>query len=181
MTLTIEDGTIVSGADSWVTVAEWEAYADAYGYTIQAADDAAKEVILRTAQRAISTRYTFKGLPVSADQATCIPRYWGNRIKGFPVGPTVIPQDFKDAQCEMANAIDQGADPLGLRTADNIQKGAVTGSRSKAGPVEAETTYSETSGAVGYDALSMGNYTAVKALLGPYMQSGAGQVRVLRG
>lgn len=181
MTLTIEDGTIVAGADSWVTVAEWEAYAAAYGYTIQAADEAAKEVILRTAQRAISTRYVFKGVLVSDAQTTAVPRYWGGRIRGFPVAGDVVPTDFKDAQCEMANAIDQGADPLGLRTAENIQKGAISGTKNAAGPVSTETTYSESSGAVGYDALSMGNYTAVKALLGPYLQGGSGQVLVLRG
>ncbi len=74
MTLTIEDGSIVSGADSWVTVAEWETYAASYGYTITAADEAAKEIVLRKAQRAISTRHTFQGQPVNQSQTTCAPR-----------------------------------------------------------------------------------------------------------
>jgi len=180
MALTIEDGTIVSGADSWVTVAEWEAYATNYGHTVTGSE-AEKEVTLRKAQRAISTRYTLKGELVSSLQTTSIPRYWHTLIRGFAVASDDIPQAFKDAQCEMAWAIHEGADPLAARTADNVQRGALAGDRAKAGPVETEKTYSESSGATGYDALSMGNYTAVKSLLAPYLLSGSGQVRVMRG
>jgi len=180
MALIIEDGTVVSGADSWVTVSEWEAYAANYGNTVTGTE-AEKEVMLRKAQRAITTRYTFKGVEVSALQTTCLPRYWHTLIKGFSVGSDEIPQAFKDAQCEMAWSIHEGADPLGDRTSSNIQKGALVGDMAKAGPVETEKTDSESSGAVGYDALSMGNYTAVKSLLAPYLLSGSGQVRLMRG
>jgi len=180
MTLTIEDGSIVAGADSWATVAELDDYASLYGYTITATDGE-KEVMLRKAQRAISTRYTFAGAPVSAAQTTCLPRYWGRKIKRFVIEADTIPQDFKDAQCAMAVSISQGLDPFTDRTADTAAKGAVTLSRSKAGPVETETEYSDTSGAAGYDVLSMGNYTAVKAMLSPYLAASGGQVRLLRG
>lgn len=180
MALIIEDGTIVAGADSWVTVAELETYLSAYGNTLAAADEAAKEVLLRKAQRSISTRLTFTGDLVEQAQTTAIPRYWPDYIKGFSVASDEIPQDFKDAQCEMAWAIDQGADPFADRTADNAVKGSMTGERNKAGPVETETEYAETSRGKQYDATSMRNYTAVMALLMPYIDGSAGQVRVYR-
>lgn len=178
MALIIEDGTIAAGADSWITVAEWEAYATSYGRTVTGTE-AEKEVMLRKAQRAISTRYTFQGTRVSEAQTTCLPRNWPNAIKGFTIGADVIPQDFKDAQAELAWSIHEGADPFADVTADNAAKGAVTGARSKAGPVETETTYS--SGGASFSATSMSNYTAVMALLRPYLLSGSGQVRILRG
>lgn len=178
MALVIEDGSIVAGADSWITVAEWEAYASSYGNTVTGTE-AEKEVILRKAQRAISTRYTFKGDRVSAAQTTCLPRYWGTQIRGFTIGSDEIPQDFKDAQAEMAWSIHEGADPFADVTASNASSGAVAGTRSKAGPVETETTYH--TGGAAFSATSMNNYTAVKALLSPYLLSGSGQVRIFRG
>lgn len=181
MTLTIEDGTIVDGADSWVTVAELETYLTNYGHTLDAADETAKEVLLRKAQRAISTRWTFAGYMTSQSQTTALPRYWGRKIRGYSIGSDDIPQDFKDAQCEMAWSIDQGADPFADRSADNQKRGAQTVDRAKAGPVETEKEYADL-GSIGiYDATSTANYTAVNALLEPYLDAGRGQFSIVRG
>lgn len=79
----------------------------------------------------------------------------------------------------MAWSIHEGADPFADVTASNASSGAVAGTRSKAGPVETETTYH--TGGAAFSATSMNNYTAVKALLSPYLLSGSGQVRIFRG
>lgn len=180
MALTIEDGTIVSGADSWITVVELEAYLSPFGRTLTAADETAKEVLLRKAQRAISTRYTLAGDLVEQEQATALPRYWPDYIKGFSIGSDEIPRDFKDAQAELAWAIDQGSDPFADRSASNAAKGAQTSTRAKAGPVETENEYSDIGHSGKYDALDMANYTAVDALLKPYLVNQGPSVRLYR-
>ena len=178
MALIIEDGTIVANANSFITVAEWEAYLSLYGKTATG-DTTAKETNLIKAQRAISTRYSFNGTPVEQGQATCLPREWTKKIKGFTVANNVVPQDFKDAQAELAFDIQEGADPFANATEG--AKGPVTGERSKAGPVETETQYG--SGGAPFNPRSMSNYTAVNDLLRPYLAAGANglQVRMERG
>lgn len=179
MALIIEDGSIVAGADSFITVAEWETYLSAFGRTPTAATEADKEVVLRKAQRAISTRYLFQGTLVEQSQPTVLPRNWPNPIKGFTIANNVVPQDFKDAQAELAWSIDQGADPFADATTGTL--GPITGDRAKAGPVETSLTYG--SGGSTFDARSMSNYTAVNDLLRPYyaaVQNGI-QVRASRG
>jgi hypothetical protein len=52
----------------------------------------------------------------------------------------------------------------------------------KAGPVETETTYSASDSSGSFDATSMDNYTAVAALLDPYLSGyGGGQIKMVRG
>lgn len=178
MALIIEDGTIVADANSFITVAEWETYLALYGKVATGAE-ADKEVALIKAQRAISTRYNFDGALVEQAQPTCLPRNWSKPIKGFTIANNVVPQDFKDAQAELAFDIQEGADPFANATAG--AKGPVTGERSKAGPVETETQYG--SGGTPFNPRSMSNYTAVNDLLRPYLAAGANglQVRAGRG
>lgn len=180
MALTVEDGTIVAGADTWTTLAEFQAYAATFGWTLTKTD-AEQEIDLRKAQRAISTRYNLAGRPVSVSQTTCLPRYWGRTINGFAIDAYDIPQAFKDAQAELAWAIHEGADPFVDVTAGTVSKGPVTSESYKAGPVETSTSYSTSTSGASYDATSMANYTAVKALLAPYLGASAGQVRLQRG
>lgn len=176
-TIIVENGTIVASANSWITLAEWTAYLALYGRVSTGTDDEGN-VLLIKAQRAISTRLSLDGDTVSASQTTSLPRYWSRYIKGFAIGSGDIPQDFKDAQAELAWSIHEGADPLATRSAG--AQGAITGSSSKAGPVEVSTTYAD--GGSSFDALSMSNYTPVMALLRPYLGAGASshQVRLAR-
>jgi hypothetical protein len=178
-TLIIEDGSVVAGANSFITVAELEAYLTDLGRTLTAATEDAKEVLLIKAQRAISTRLTYWGDPVSQDQRTCLPRNWNRYIDGFLVGNDVVPQDFKDAQAEMAWSIDQGADPFADRSTATQVKGAETASSAKAGPVETSKTYGDAG--VTYDPLAMSNYVAAMALLKPYTRSTSAQIKMVRG
>lgn len=178
MALIIEDGTIVASANSFITVAEWETYLTLYGKSATG-DTAAKETNLIKAQRAISTRYTFDGTLVEQAQATVLPRNWSRKIKGFTIANNVVPQDFKDAQSELAWAIQEGADPFADATQGIL--GPLTGDKAKAGPVETGKTYG--SGGSSFNPRAMGNYTAVNDLLKPYFAAGSNglQIRVERG
>ena len=179
-TLIIEDGTIVANANSWITSAEWDDYNALYDRTPNATTEDEKAVVLIKAQRAISTRLTYWGQMVSQTQTTCLPRDWNRYIKGFLIGDDVVPQDFKDAQSELAWSIDQGSDPFADQTSDNAKRGAVTGENSKAGPVSTGATYSDVG--IVFDPRSMSNYTATMALLDPYVAGGQGaQVQMVRG
>jgi hypothetical protein len=85
MPLIIENGSGVAGADSYVTVAECEAYAIAYYGASLAGSPASKEAALRRA-------YAYMmGLP------------WKDSA-GYPVFGGAIPQAVKNAQHEFARA-----------------------------------------------------------------------------
>ena len=177
-TLIIEDGSVVAGANSFITVAEWETYLSLYGKSATGTEDE-KETNLIKAQRAISTRYSFDGVIVEQTQSTCLPRNWSRKIKGFTIASNAVPQDFKDAQAELAYDIQEGADPFANATGGVL--GPLTGDKAKAGPVETEKTYG--SGGTSYDPRAMSNHTAVNALLRPYFAAGANgmQIRMERG
>ena len=57
MALTVEDGTGLVGADSYVSVADCETYCDARGLTFSGAATADKEAALRRATASIDAMY----------------------------------------------------------------------------------------------------------------------------
>ena len=110
MALIIEDGTIVAGANSYVTVAELDSWATLYGITLNAADEAAKEVIiLKGAAYVESFRAEFDGNKVESTQPMQWPRE-NVTIDGFDFPSNEIPQDLKNAQLQAAVETDAGAD-----------------------------------------------------------------------
>ncbi len=178
MAIIIEDGTIVANANSFITVAEWETYLALYGKAATGSETD-KETALIKSQRAISTRYNFDGTLVEQMQSTCLPRNWSRPIKGFTIANDVVPQDFKDAQAELAFDIQEGADPFADATQGVL--GPLTGDKAKAGPVETDKTYG--SGGTPFNPRAMSNYTAVNDLLKPYFSAGSNglQIRMERG
>lgn len=72
MALTIEDGTIVAGADSYATIAELATYATNYGFTLPSTD-AEKEALLRRAALQMNLM-KWKGSRVESDQSLAWPR-----------------------------------------------------------------------------------------------------------
>lgn len=154
MTLTVEAGTGNMDADSYVTLADYQAYGAAIGWTL-GADDAADEINLRRAFQTINRKWRYMGIAKSDVQAGAFPRsLWDG-----------IPQAIKDAQCELAYLIQGGADPyrtVGATTAETVTVGPIT--------LSSDTTPS--GGAV---------LAEVAALLSPYIGHGAGQVRMVRG
>lgn len=159
--------TTIGGAasDSYASAAEYTARAAAMGWTL----DAGAETDLRRAAVALDSLWLVNALGYRQYQTQALefPRIITDLVKGWPVNADTIPADIKAAQMELAYLIQGGADPLA--TIDGI----IASERVKAGPVESETTYIGGQG--------QPRYTAVSALLRPYLAAGAGQVRLVRG
>lgn len=74
MELIVEDGTGLTTADSYVSIAVADAYHTAMGNTGWTGTGAAKEIALRRATQYIDTRYTYRGVRLVSDQALEWPR-----------------------------------------------------------------------------------------------------------
>jgi hypothetical protein len=96
MALTVEDGSIVTGANSYVTLAEFKSWADARGITY--GTDAAVEAQIVRAMDFIET-LTFKGLKKDQYQPLQFPRVH-LVIDGFEVHSETIPEELKTAVFE---------------------------------------------------------------------------------
>ena len=160
--------TTIGGAltDSYVTWAEYSAYATAQGWTL-AATVAADEANLRRAVLSVDVTYNFVGQRQYQEQAREWPRIWTGLVDGWPINPDTVPVRVKNAQMELAHAVQTGSDAL------PVVAGVVASQRDKAGPVETETVYQ--------GGLGVSRFTAVDRLLEPYTLGGIGTVRVMRG
>lgn len=105
MTIIVEDGSIVSNANSYVTIAELEAYATARGVTITSAE------LQLTKSMDYIERLSFIGVKSTQDQSLQWPRY-NVIIDGYYLDSNVIPNELKNAQIETAMSIFAGTDPL---------------------------------------------------------------------
>jgi hypothetical protein len=102
MPLTIEDGTIVTGADSWITRAEYIAYAASKGVTI--ADDSKADAELVQAAEFIGAHEpNLKGDKVARNQPLAYPRK-NLVLEGFEWKADEIPRQV--ILCQMALALD---------------------------------------------------------------------------
>ena len=110
MPLIIEDGSVVSGANSYATYQEIEAYADARGIEL-----AADSEILAIQAMDYLQSLDYKGDKVSALQSLKFPRS-GVDVDGFTLDSDSVPYVLKNAQCATAISIDQGVDPLAAIT-----------------------------------------------------------------
>lgn len=105
MPLTIEDGSIVADADSYITVAEYTAWANARFDASRAtlpADTAAYEAIILRAMDYFET-LSFIGELVEDNQPLQWPRAWAV-IDGYSVESREIPKQVKTALYELAYA-----------------------------------------------------------------------------
>ena len=105
-TIIIEDGTVVPGANSYVTEAELTTYAADRGVTLAAATD----VLLIKAMDYIES-LAFIGDKSSEGQALQWPRN-SVYIDGYYVESTTIPSALKTGQIATALAIDSDNSPL---------------------------------------------------------------------
>ncbi|MDT8372019.1 MAG: hypothetical protein RQ783_08530 [Gammaproteobacteria bacterium] len=106
--LVVEDGSIVANANSYVTEAEFIAYADERLITLTAHP----EVELIKAMDYLET-IDFIGVKKTRDQPLQWPRD-NVTIDGFSYQSTEIPVTLKNAQLAIAMSIAKGIDPLGV-------------------------------------------------------------------
>lgn len=100
--LTVEDGTIVAAADTYVEITEFVEYATNHGVTIPD-DDVEIESVLRRAYIKMAGM-AWIGSPVSGDQSGAWPRFGGYR-NGFLVDSGSIPAQIKLGQMALAAEI----------------------------------------------------------------------------
>lgn len=121
MSLVIENGSVVAGADSFATAAELVTYAGGLGLAIPSTE-AGQEAILRRSYKEMAGR-GWKGSLVSAIQTGAFPRI-GVCRDGLPIPSNVIPAQIKDGQMALATEIH--ADDL---APPELKTGAVTEER----------------------------------------------------
>ncbi len=101
MALVIEDGTGVTGANSYATVAEARAYALARGLTLPVTDGPVESALVLACDKLESYRY--KGAKTEEDQPLMWPRadvYVDDAEE--PLADDSIPNKLKQAQCQLA-------------------------------------------------------------------------------
>ena len=106
MTIVVEDGTIVDGANSYVDTSDLIAFAAARGVTLVTDE----EVLLIKAMDFIES-LQYKGTKSTAEQPLQWPRN-GVSVDGYPIDNNVVPVDLQNGLMQCAIAIDQGNDPL---------------------------------------------------------------------
>lgn len=104
MALTVEDGTGIAGADSFVELAEIASFASARGYTWP--NSASESVQEQAARRAADylrneRRFAYKGTRKTALQTLPYPRTGVVERGGLSISDSVIPWRLKEAQCRL--------------------------------------------------------------------------------
>lgn len=157
MALIVEDGTGLATAESYVSVADADAYHTKMGATGWTGSDAVKEAALRKATQYIDTEYLFIGEQVNyPTQRLEWPRYVD---KDWPIRNVV------EACCELA--LRALSSDLRSDTEDRSVKSE------QVGPIAVTYSDSQQAGQV--------RYPTVDKLLRPYTRGGAGTVSVDRG
>ena len=116
MALIIEDGTVVAGANSFVTDAELQAYAAVRKVSLPAAQDDREALLVNAMDYIVSKEQDMKGARVSDAQELPYPRHCVT-INGFDVPKDSIPPLLK--QCQIESAI--AANTLSLLPNESVQ------------------------------------------------------------
>lgn len=123
-TIVVEDGTQVSGANSYITEAELATYASDRGVTV-----AGTAAILIIEAMDYIESLSYKGYKLTETQPLVWPR--GDvLVDGYYIDQDEIPQLLKDAQAEVCLAIDADNGPL-----DNVERQT---KREQVGEIEVE-------------------------------------------
>lgn len=102
MALTIEDGSGVSGADSYASITDLTTYASSYGFILPTTD-AEKEALLRRAALQMNLM-KWKGQRVSATQSLAWPR-WDVEVDCEILPSNAIPARIQYGQMALASEI----------------------------------------------------------------------------
>lgn len=167
MTIIVEDGTPVTGANSYSGVADADSYHAARGNAAwtesSTSPDQGKTAALIRATAAIDATYRgrWPGYRTSGrHQSLEWPRTAAYDIEGNPIAGTEIPQEVKDAVCEAAlrELSDAGSMMPDLERGGDIR-------RLQAGSVAIE---------YGANARARTAYTLIDGILSSLLQSGSG-------
>lgn len=112
MALIVEDGRIVAGADSYVSLADARTFAAKYGLVLPTDDTEAESALRNGAVYVGLQEPNMCGSRVSTSQSLAYPRQ-GVSLYGFPVDKDVIPVHIIQAQVIAAVEYGTGADVRG--------------------------------------------------------------------
>ena len=171
MSLIVEDGTGLAGAESYASVVAADARLGGLGNADWVALTVAnKEIALRKAAIFLGIyRTRWAGRRMYQHQALDWPRY-GVVVDGFPVLSTVVPVDVVKACIDLAARSSAGEDLMpDLDLGSNVIK------KDKTGPLETEYFQNTTD--------VRERFVAVDALLAPYLgtDSGSNSIKLVRG
>lgn len=168
MALIIEDGTNVSTANSFVTVDEIRAYAEARGRSLPEDDTELEQLSFRAIDYIISRRNEYQGvitypanpdaLPPVVQQPLPFPRT-GMIIDGVTIPSNVIPIDVKNLQNSL---IIEGA--TGTEYWTTTESGQAVKFK-KTGPLEKEFFGPSSTGVNGYTSMP-----GIDAIIGPLLK-----------
>jgi hypothetical protein len=159
MTLIVEDGSIVTGAESYISVSDASNYHTVRGNTAWAAltTDALREAALRRATDYMRQAYRsrWQGYKVNEEQALDWPRY-DVEVEGYAVDSDIVPTEVKNACAELAlRASAADLNPDLTQGVLSEQVGSIQVTYDKASP-------------------QFTRYRAIDALLSPYLKAGGG-------
>ena len=139
MTITVEDGTGVADANSYITTAEGDEYALRYGVTVTGSDPE-KEVLIAKAMAYLETfRYRFTGVENDpGDQALSWPRTNAYLNGSIPIADDDIPSNLIAAQSELYLQAFNGVDFMPISGLPGDASDARYVKREKIGPIETE-------------------------------------------
>lgn len=164
MTLVVEDGTGLSNANAFVSVADADARHTLLGNTAWTGTDAAKEAAIARATVYMEQAYRQRwvGVRVSSEQALSWPRYVEGLVDGWPIDSDEVPSDIADACADLA-----------LRALSDDLNADLTRAvvRKKIGPLETE-----------YDRASPQSkrFRAVDMALAPYLKGSSVSAMLVR-
>ena len=116
MSIVIEDGSNVPGANSYATEAQLSAYATARGLSFTAV----ASVLLITAMDYLES-LDFIGSKANFVQPLQWPRL-GVQLDGYLIASNVIPKELIEAQIELSLAIDGGVNPLANQARETVRE-----------------------------------------------------------
>ena len=127
--LIIEDGTIVTNANSFVTDLEFKAYANIRNFDLPGTQPDREALLILAMDYLTGREQSMKGTRVSDLQQLPYPRF-NVRYNGYYITGSEIPKELKNAQIELA--IQAGtSDLLISKTTDNVQSVSLDGVISK--------------------------------------------------
>lgn len=137
--LTIEDGTIVAGADSYISTTDLGTYSTRLGITLGGTSLEREQAILRAMVFIEDHAYRFCGTPTDASQELSFPRENVPTGKGGYYGANEVPKVLKDALCEAA--ILELNTPGTLLNSERTESGKLVYDRKKVDVLETEKRY----------------------------------------
>lgn len=111
MALLVENGSGVTGADSYISVADFETFCASIGVTLTGNNGTSEQVL--TLAFMDMEQSSYKGVPVFNRERPLWPRSGVYLTRDYLVPSDEIPKALKDLQCFWAIEIDAGRDPRG--------------------------------------------------------------------